>query len=115
MKRKKYTIITLLILIITLGLGCISYTLNIKNPFYVIEGLVKVEINNKMEKISSNPVILMGKESNSIIGYMNNLGYEFESQEGSGYFFNKGNTEKIIVTSEQFTRKYIIWKMSEMK
>lgn len=115
MKRKKYTIITLLILIMTLGLGYISYTLNIKNPFSVIEGVVKVEVNNKIEKISSNPVVLIGKESNSIIDYMKNLGYEFESQEGSGYFFNKDNNEKIVITSEQLTKKYIIWKISEIK
>ena len=92
MNRKTLIVSGLLVCLLGLGLFSISYTSNISNPFVVIKGVLRLEKNDtQIEKISDNPLILIGKQSTDIINYMNNLGYIFENQEGSGYFFNKDN------------------------
>lgn len=112
MNRKTLIVSGLLVCLIGLGLFSISYTSNISTPFVVIKGVLRLEKNDtQIEKISDSPLILIGKQSSDIINYMNNLGYIFENQEGSGYFFNKDN-ETIILTSEQFTKKYITWRLN---
>lgn len=112
MNRKTLMVSMLLVCLLGLGLLSISYASNISNPFIIIKGVLRLEINDtQIEKISDNPLILIGKQSTDIINYMSNLGYIFETQEGSGYFFNKDN-ETIILTSEQFTKKYITWRLN---
>ena len=112
MNRKTLMLSGLLVCLLGLGLLSISYASNISNPFIIIKGVLRLEINDtQIEKISDNPLILIGKQSTDIINYMSNLGYIFETQEGSGYFFNKDN-ETIILTSEQFTKKYITWRLN---
>ncbi|MBU5337564.1 hypothetical protein [Intestinibacter bartlettii] len=112
MNRKTLMVSGLLVCLLGLGLLSISYASNISNPFIIIKGVLRLEINDtQIEKISDNPLILIGKQSTDIINYMSNLGYIFETQEGSGYFFNKDN-ETIILTSEQFTKKYITWRLN---
>lgn len=110
MSKKTLFISILLIFTIGLGLFYISYTSNISNPFLVIKGVLRLESNNtQIEIISDDPLILIGKESIGIVNYMNSLGYTLKIQEGSGYFFSKDN-KTIILTSEQFTKKYITWR-----
>ena len=112
MNRKTLMVSGLLVCLLGLGLLSISYASNISNPFIIIKWVLRLEINDtQIEKISDNPLILIGKQSTDIINYMSNLGYIFETQEGSGYFFNKDN-ETIILTSEQFTKKYITWRLN---
>jgi hypothetical protein len=42
---------------------------------------------------------------------MKSLGYNFIEQMGSGYIFSKENSqERIIVTSQQWTGKFILYK-----
>lgn len=111
MKIKALVVSGLLVCLLGVGLFYISYASNISNPFVVIKGVLKLEINDtQIEKISENPLILVGKSYLDIINYMDNLGYIFKEQEGNGYFFNKDN-ETVILKSEKFSKRYITWRL----
>lgn len=111
MKGKKYILLALIVTIV-FGLAYISYLSKVKNPLVVIQGAINIELKDTIEVIDKNPLTLMGKESTHIINYMEDLGYNFEVQEGSGFFFKKDN-ENVLITSKKFTKRYIIWKIRE--
>lgn len=113
MKKKIEITATILICIFILGSFYISYLSNISNPFSVVNSVINLEINdNIIEEISENPPILIGKNPNDIIEYMKNLGYKFDTQEGSVFFFNKDG-KTTLVKSEMFTRRYVTWRIEQ--
>lgn len=111
MKKKVIIIITIVVCIFALGSFYISYSSNISNPLSVVNGVIKLETsNNIIEEISENPLIFIGKNPTDIVGYMESLGYKYETQEGSVFFFSKDG-KTTLLKSEMFTRRYVIWRI----
>lgn len=113
MKIKLAATVAILVCIFILMSFYISYLSNISNPFSVVNSIIKLESNNNIiEEISENPLILIGKNPTDIVEYMENLGYKFDTQEGSVFFFSKDG-KAILLKSEMFTRRYVTWRIKQ--
>ena len=83
------------------------------NPLPLISGIVRLTMgNDDVVRISTDPERYMTKAENgiaSMVGMMNEEGWQLAEQLGSGYIFQK-NDRSVTITSRQYTRKYLVWK-----
>lgn len=113
MSKKIFFIMFLSILIIRI---LIIYPILFQegNPIPIIKGIISLSFGSSdIVKISDEPqryITKTTKDSTPIIELMDNEGWKFDDQAGSGYIFSKGDNI-IIVSSVQYTGKYRIWKI----
>ena len=84
------------------------------NPLPILKGIVELSIRgDDIVKISDEPQRYISKtdrEDSPMIKLMEEESWEFYDQMGSGYVFEKDEDRK-IVSSVQYTKKYIIWEV----
>lgn len=71
--------------------------------------------NSDIVSVSKEDGVYLTKFKNgktTIQQHMTEKDWQFEDQLGSGYIFKK-NGKKIVITSEQFSKYYTIWKIPE--
>lgn len=69
----------------------------ILNPFIGLSDIVKINLNNeKVEKISDEPLRYISRSYNDFTEYMESEGYTVE-QMGRGFDFKKGNYRNLVV------------------
>ncbi|MCG1023547.1 hypothetical protein [Sutcliffiella horikoshii] len=119
---KRLTIITLIAVI----LGIVAYN----NRFYYaplpVESVSKKEVLQSINE-TSEPIVRIANEDGydwyitranqgeyreSFKEMLGKNGWEFEYQEGSGYFFDK-EEETLIATTQMWTGNYVIVKLPE--
>lgn len=105
---RKIIIGSLVLIVITMFLGAISYSSKIANPFVGLKGLAQISISGgKVEKISDKPLRYISKSDEDFTNYMESEGYTVE-QFGRGFQLQKGNESKLLV-SEGFMGMYEIF------
>ena len=97
----------LVLIVIAMFLGAISYSSKIANPFVGLKGLAQISISGKVEKISDKPLRYISKSDEDFTNYMESEGYTVE-QLGRGFHLQKGNERKLLV-SEGFMGMYEIF------
>lgn len=113
MGKKIFLIMLLAILIIGI---LIIYPILFQegNPIPIIKGIIGLSSsNNDIVKISDEPkryITKIIKDNTPIIELMDNEGWKFDDQAGSGYIFSKDDNI-IVVSSVQYTKNYRIWKI----
>lgn len=106
--KKKPVFVGIILSLIVLFLGAISYSSKMINPFVGLKGIIKIELsNNNIEKISDKPLRYIGKDYNDILTYMDSKGYTSE-QVGRGFYFQKGS-DNILLVAEGFMQRYVIF------
>ncbi|MFR2529636.1 MAG: hypothetical protein ACLS9F_18500 [Clostridium paraputrificum] len=104
MKKFRYLILVMSGLII-LSLIIISNSSKIQNPFIGLKAIVSLEIGNeKVEKISEEPLRYISKSYEDFKNYMEDQGYIVE-QAGRSFHLEK-NSKKILLFSEGFLGIY---------
>jgi hypothetical protein len=87
------------------------------NPWSQVKGVVKLNFTNKdLVKISGEDNKYMTKSNNGfavIKSYMEEKGYSFVEQMGSGYFFQSATGESAIATHKYYSRFYSLWDVVE--
>ncbi|WP_025027379.1 hypothetical protein [Caldalkalibacillus mannanilyticus] len=121
MKKKRFIIFVLLSFI---GLFLISAYTKFYYPPLPVDSISKRATLNKISE-SADSIVKLTDEKNyewyiskmnqgqayeHIKKLMMDRGWIFKEQQGSGYFFEKGNSV-IIVESEMWTGKYVIFKI----
>ncbi|HSQ88922.1 hypothetical protein [Romboutsia sp.] len=106
--KKKSVVVCIILSLIILFLGSISYSSKIINPFVGLKGIIKIELSDdNIEKISDKPLIYIGKDYNDILNYMGSKGYISE-QVGRGFYFQK-DSDNILLVAEGFMQRYVIF------
>lgn len=106
--NKKVIVLSLSTICIALFLGLVSYSSKILNPFIGLSGIVKITLSNdKVEKISDEPLRYISRSYNDFTEYMESDGYTVE-QMGRGFDFKKGNYRNLVV-AEGFMGIYEIF------
>ncbi|NLP52520.1 hypothetical protein [Bacillus sp. RO1] len=119
---KRLTIISLIAVI----LGIYAYSSKFYLPTLPIESVSKKEVVQSINE-ASDPIVKIANED----GYdwfitragpgeyreplkemIGDHGWEFVTQDGSGYFFEKGD-EKLIVTTKMWTGNYVMVKVPQ--
>lgn len=102
------------------GLFLFFYSLVIfqeSNPWSQTKGIIQLNFTNKdMVKISSEENKYITKSNNGVSvikSYMEDKGYNFVEQIGSGYFFQSTTGESAIVTHNYYSRFYSLWNVNE--
>lgn len=115
---KASKIIVIAIIIFVLGILIYNFSPVIfqeGNPWPEIKGIAELTFGEeKLVKLSDseNKYLTKSEGGAEIIKlYMENNGYEFSEQMGSGYFFNSSDGN-IIVAKRQYSRFYSIWEFS---
>lgn len=106
--------------------GLIYYNLRSYLPELPIEGMTKKEVYQKVVN-QHNSIIFLQEEKGynwyiyqgnplsareELVKRFNTLGFYFKDQMGSGYFFgSKDMNKEIIVGSQKWTSKFIIFQM----
>lgn len=111
----KKIILILLLVILVFGFIMIYPVLFQEgNPLPILKGIIELSFTNSyIIKISDEPQIYItktNKGNSPIIELMEKEGWKFGNQAGSGYLFSKGGNKKVI-SSVQYTSKYIIWEI----
>lgn len=124
-RRKKLTSISVGLVIIILLITIISFYYKLYLPDLPMEGVTKRQAYEKIfnehnaimfltDQGDSNWYIYNGPQKlgdTELIKRLKTLGYTFIEQMGSGYIFTKENSQdKIVVTSQQWTSKYILYR-----
>ncbi len=105
---KKSIICSSIIIVIVVILGTISYSSKIVNPFVGLKGLIQISIGDeKVEKISDEPVRYISKSYEDFTNYMENKGYTVEGL-GGGFQLEKNGQSKLLI-SEGFMGIYEIF------
>ena len=119
-KNKKILLITS-IAVLTIGLLAFMYLPVIfqeGNPWPEIKAISQLTFGGSdMVKFSESDNMYLTKSQNSrqtIDAFMQNKGYEFTEQMGSGYFY-KSSDKTAILTRRQYSRFYTIWTIMEDK
>ena len=115
--NKKVILIVLLIVLIVGFVIIYPVLFQEGNPLPIIKGIIKLSSSNSdIIKISDEPQIYItktDKDKTPVIKLMDEEGWKFDEQGGSGYVFSKEDNI-LIVTRVQYTRKYMIWKVLNM-
>ncbi|MDQ0914966.1 type II toxin-antitoxin system HicA family toxin [Paenibacillus sp. V4I5] len=122
---KKSTSIIVGILILILLIAAIYSYFKLYLPDLPLDGVTKRQAYEKIFN-SHNAIVFLADQGDynwyiyngpqkeggtELIKRMKTLGFIFIEQMGSGYIFSKENTQdKIVVTSQQWTSKYILYK-----
>ncbi|MCM3618330.1 hypothetical protein M3936_12140 [Sutcliffiella horikoshii] len=119
---KRLTIITLIAII----LGILAYNSRFYYASLPMESVSKKEVLQSIDE-SSEPIVKIanedgydwfitrmeqGKGAENMKQLLKEQGWEFEYQEGGGYFFKKSD-QSIIVTTQMWTGKYVLVKVPE--
>jgi predicted RNA binding protein YcfA (HicA-like mRNA interferase family) len=119
---KRLTIITLIAVILV----TYAYSSKFYLPTLPIESVSKKEVLQSINK-ASDPIVKIANEDEhdwfitradqgeyreTIKEMIGDQGWEFVTQDGSGYFFEKGD-EKLIVTTKMWTGKYVMVKVPQ--
>lgn len=106
--NKKVIILSLITLFMVLFLGAVSYSSKILNPFVGLNGIVKLTLGNeKVEKISDDPLRYISRSYTDFTEYMESEGYTVE-QMGRGFDLKKGDYRELVV-AEGFMEIYEIF------
>lgn len=120
--KKSLIIFGLLVVI----LGIVAFDSKFYYPTLPIESLSKKEVLASLNDSEENIVKIaeengyewfitrmeQGKAYENIKKLINTNAWEFQTQEGSGYFFKKDD-KTIIVSTQMWTRKYVIIQISK--
>lgn len=120
--KKSLIIFGLLVVI----LGIVAFDSKFYYPTLPIESLSKKEVLATLNDSEKNIVKIaeengyewfitrmeQGKAYENIKKLINTNAWEFQTQEGSGYFFKKDD-KTIIVSTQMWTRKYVIVQISK--
>lgn len=119
---KRLTIITLIAII----LGILAYNSRFYYASLPMESVSKKEVLQSIDE-SSEPIVKIanedgydwfitrmeqGKGAENMKQLLKEQGWEFEYQEGGGYFFKKSD-QSLIVTTQMWTGKYVLVKVPE--
>lgn len=108
---KIMTVLTVVLILVFIGVYPVLFQEG--NPLPILKGITVLNIKeNKVVQISDEPqryLTKTDKGSSPITDLMEKEGWKFDEQLGAGYFFSKGDS-KLIIISTQYTRKYRIWK-----
>jgi len=114
---KRLTIISLMAIILVI----VAYNTKFYYPILPIESVSKREVLQSINE-SSEPIVkianedgydwfitraVQGEYRETLKAMIGDHGWEFETQDGSGYFFEK-EKEKLIVTTQMWTGKYVM-------
>lgn len=91
------------------------------NPIPLISSIIKLEFtNDTYVRYSNSPDQYISEfEPGSqrykiVIGFMEEKGWAFEEQMGSGLIFKKGD-EQMTIETRQYTRNYYVWSIPEIE
>lgn len=119
---KRLTIITLIAII----LGILAYNSRFYYASLPMESVSKKEVLQSIDE-SSEPIVKIanedgydwfitrmeqGKGAENMKQLLKEQGWEFEYQEGGGYFFKKSD-QSLIVTTQMWTGEYVLVKVPE--
>lgn len=89
------------------------------NPLPLIKGILELNFTKKdIILLDSEDELYFTKSKNGkevLSEKLNDDGYQFLEQMGSGYFFKNENEEKLIATHKYYSRFYSIWKITKTK
>ena len=111
----------IIIAIISFALGVLIYNFSSVifqegNPCPQINGIAQLTFGKSdIVKLSGPDNKYLTKNRGgweSIDSFLKNEGYEFTEQMGSGYFYRSSSSD-IVMTRRQYSRFYVIWKISE--
>ncbi|MCR2802799.1 hypothetical protein [Paenibacillus soyae] len=122
--RKALITLSIILVVCLVISGFLIYESKSYYPDLPFEGSTKEEViqkvyrnHNSIIKITSDDLyswyIYQGNQldgRNELIKRLNTNGWEYKEQMGSGSIFMKNNEESII-TSQQWTRKYVIYQV----
>jgi len=118
-KNKKVLLIISLIILIV-GISALLYSPVIfqeGNPWPQVKGIAQLNFTGKdMVKLSSEENRYMTKSKNGaevIKEYVEDKGYNFTEQMGSGYLFQSITGESAVATHKYYSRFYSLWKITE--
>ena len=115
---KKWLIIIGVLIVIS---GIVVFNSKFYYPTLPIESVSKKEVLESLNDSSESIVKIaeendyewfitreeQGKEYENIKNMINKNGWQFKNQEGSGFFFEKGD-KKMIATTQMWTGNYVI-------
>nr|WP_082892118.1 hypothetical protein [Sutcliffiella horikoshii] len=119
---KRLAIITLIAII----LGILAYNSRFYYASLPMESVSKKEVLQSIDE-SSEPIVKIanedgydwfitrmeqGKGAENMKQLLKEQGWEFEYQEGGGYFFKKSD-QSLIVTTQMWTGEYVLVKVPE--
>ncbi|MGD7054326.1 hypothetical protein [Sutcliffiella horikoshii] len=119
---KRLTIISLIAIILVI----VAYNTRFYYATLPIESVSKREVLQSINE-SSEPIVKIANEDGydwfitrtdqgeyreTLKAMIGNHGWEFQTQDGSGYFFEKGD-ETLIVTTEMWTGEYVMVRVPE--
>lgn len=109
MKNKYKLFLTTILTGIVVFLVGISYASGKVNPFIGLEAILKIEIGDEpVEVVKEIPLILVTKNSENFIPYMETQGYTFKEQNARLYTFEQDG-ERVDIYCEGFFGRYQIW------
>ncbi|MDN7240579.1 hypothetical protein QWY14_02200 [Planococcus sp. N028] len=102
-------------------LGIVAFNSKIYYPPLPIDSVSKNEVINTLNKSPKGILEIaeedefewfitrteQGKERENLKQMISKKGWQFENQDGSGYFFTKGDN-RLIVETEMWTKRYLI-------
>jgi hypothetical protein len=118
---KRLTIISLIVI-----LGILAYNSRFYYPTLPIDSVSKKVVLQSIDD-SLEPIVKIANEDgydwfiaqakqgdyrDALKKMMGEHGWEFEYQEGGGYFFEKGD-HRLIVSTQMWTGKYVLVKVPE--
>ena len=118
---KKFLLVILLILIVAIGFIVIRFGSALfqeENTTEIIASITKLEFSTndyiKVTEISQR-IRYVSKNENGfqekvIKEFMQENGWQFKDQAGSGYIFEKDG-ETIVVEAKLFTKNYFLWSV----
>ncbi|NCT55007.1 hypothetical protein GW758_03580 [Candidatus Falkowbacteria bacterium] len=117
--NKKRISICLIALVMVLTLAFLLYKPVIfqeGNPAPLLKGIIQLNFSrDKIVKLDmdGNRYLTKGKNGQEVlVNLLNNQGYEFIDQMGSGYFFKDNNDNALLAEHRQYSRFYSIWSLS---
>lgn len=115
--KKKITLTIVSLVFIFLGLFIFLYSSVIfqeGNPWPQIKGVIKLSLTDKeIIPVSANKYITKSDDGAEVINrYLENKGYNFIEQMGSGYLYQSAD-QLISVVRRQYSRFYLIWNIGE--
>ena len=87
------------------------------NPIPLVRGIVELNFSqNDIVALDEKEGKFLTKSKNGkeiLIEKLNNQGYEFVGQMGSGYLFKKNQLDKLIATHKYYSQFYSIWSLTK--
>lgn len=113
----KYKIILLIISIAFLIAGILFSPIIFQegNPCPQIRGMIELNLIGKdIIELSANKYMTKSENGFDIIkSFMEQKGYDFIEQMGSGYIFRSAEGKNAVAVHKYYSRHYSLWKISE--